>query len=472
MAKKKTSQAKTQFFCQECGESSPKWLGRCHQCGAWNSFVEEKIVETPSAAGGVNARASTSLETVRVNNLLDESADQAARRQRIPSGFKEIDRVLGGGFFPGSLLLLGGEPGIGKSTLLLQVVGALAAKGDKCLYVSGEESQSQVASRARRLGVSDSTQIGFLATSSLESALEMASSYDPKFLIVDSVQTIESDQFDSAAGTVSQIREVTHALMKFAKSQGVTTILVGHVTKEGSIAGPKLLEHMVDAVFYFEQATSGGYRLLRGQKNRFGPTNEIAVMEMSGKGLVEVENPSERFLAERSKEMAGSSIVAHLEGTRPFLTEVQALTQRCFHGFPRRTVQGVDQNRVSVLMAVAEKSLKLNFSDQDVYFKVASGARVIEPAADLAILFALVSALRNEALPPDMLLIGEVGLGGEIRSTTGIEARLKEARNVGLERAVVPKWNLKEAKHVEGVSVIAVATVSELSHVIWKSVGF
>lgn len=472
MAKKKSPQAKTIFFCQECGESSPQWLGRCHQCGAWNSFVEEKVVETPSAAGGVVSRAHTQLEPLRVANLLDISDETRSREQRISSGFKEIDRVLGGGFFHGSLLLLGGEPGIGKSTLLLQVVGSLAGKGSKCLYVSGEESQSQVASRARRMHIADSSQIGFLSTSSLESALQMAADYKPQFLIVDSVQTLESDQFDSAAGTVSQIREVTHALMKFAKTSGVTTILVGHVTKEGSIAGPKLLEHMVDAVFYFEQATSGGYRLLRGQKNRFGPTNEIAVLEMSSKGLVEVENPSERFLAERSKEMPGSSIVAHLEGTRPFLTEVQALTQRCFSGFPRRTVQGVDQNRVSVLMAVAEKALKLNFSDQDVYFKVASGARVVEPAADLAILFALVSALKDHPLPPDMLLVGEVGLGGEVRSITGIEARLKEARNVGLSRAVVPKWNLKEAKHVGGISVIGVSSVSELSDVIGNSVSF
>jgi len=456
------------FFCTECGESSPKWQGRCHQCGAWNSFVEEKIIE-PAGGAGPSGRAQGPVEPLKIAGLFHESEETASREKRVSSGFKEVDRVLGGGFFHGSLVLLGGEPGIGKSTILLQIVGALATRGSKCLYVSGEESQSQVASRATRLGIADSAQIGFLSTSSLESALQLANDYQPQFLIVDSVQTLESDQFDSAAGTVSQIREVTHALMKYAKSRGVTTILVGHVTKEGSIAGPKLLEHMVDAVFYFEQATSGGYRLLRGQKNRFGPTNEIAVLEMSGRGLVEVDNPSERFLAERSKEMAGSSIVAHLEGTRPFLTEVQALTQRCYSGFPRRTVQGVDQNRISVLMAVAEKALKLNFAEQDVYFKVASGARVVEPAADLAILFALVSALKNEALPPDMLLIGEVGLGGEIRSTTGIEARLKEARNVGLARAVVPKWNLKEAKHVEGVKVIAVSTVAELADIVSRS---
>lgn len=467
MAQKKAS-AKTLFFCKECGESSPKWQGRCHQCGAWNSFVEEKLVATP-AGGTSTARSQGPMEPLRVASLFEDTELTRAREKRISSGYKEIDRVLGGGFFPGSLLLLGGEPGIGKSTILLQVVGALASRESKCLYVSGEESQSQIASRARRLEISDSAQIGFLSTSSLESALQMAMDYKPQFLIVDSVQTLESDLVDSAAGTVTQIREVTHAFMKFAKTQGVTTILVGHVTKEGSIAGPKLLEHMVDAVFYFEQATGGGYRLLRGQKNRFGPTNEIAVFEMSGKGLVEIANPSERFLAERSKEMAGSSIVAHLEGTRPFLTEVQALTQRCFSGFPRRTVQGVDQNRISVLMAVAEKALKLNFSEQDVYFKVASGARVVEPAADLAILFALVSALKNEALPPDMLLIGEVGLGGEVRSTTGIEARLKEARGVGLARAVVPKWNLKEAKHVEGVSVIAVSSVVELAQILSNS---
>lgn len=469
MAKKKSSLAKTMFFCQECGESSPKWLGKCHQCGAWNSFVEEKIVETSTEIGGVSARASFSEDAARISNLFSENETSSQNKLRTSSGFKEVDRVLGGGFFSGSLILVGGEPGIGKSTLLLQVVGALASKGSRCLYISGEESKSQVAARARRLGVSESNEIGFLSTSSLESALEMANEYKPNFLIVDSVQTLESDQFDSVAGTVSQIREVTHSLMKFSKSKSITTILVGHVTKEGSIAGPKLLEHMVDAVFYFEQATSGGYRLLRGQKNRFGPTSEIAVLEMSGKGLVEVDNPSERFLAERSKEMPGSAIVAHLEGTRPFLTEVQALTSRCFHGYPRRTVQGVDQNRVSVLMAVAEKALKLNFSDQDVYFKVASGARIVEPAADLAILFALVSALKNQALPPDMLFVGEVGLGGEVRSTTGVESRLKEARNVGLARAVVPKWNLKEAKHVEGVSVIAISSVSELATILGQS---
>lgn len=457
------AKAQTVFVCTQCGASSARWEGKCRECGQWNTLVEEKITK---AASNKPSAAVASSNRNNVAQPLHKSVGDIQHSARLTSGFPEIDRVLGGGFVPGSILLFGGEPGIGKSTLLLQIIGKVSAAGGKCLYVSGEESAAQVASRASRLGVKETDDLNFLATASVEDAVQAVNDIRPHLLVVDSVQTLSTSTIESSAGTVSQVRELTQTFLNISKGSGVITLLVGHVTKEGQIAGPRLLEHMVDGVFYFELAANGGYRLVRGQKNRFGPTHELAVLEMSSQGLLEVQNPSARFLEERSVGMAGSAVVAHLEGSRPFLTEVQALTQKCYAGYPRRTVQGVDQNRISVLLAIIEKRLGISVSDQDVYCKVASGARIEEPAADLPMLFALVSAVSGRPLPPDMILIGEVGLGGEIRSVPGIAARLNEAKAVGLTRAIIPHASAKDAKEAKGVKVITVKNVQDVLEIL------
>lgn len=457
MARKTTSV----FVCSECGASSTRWEGRCRECGQWNTLVEEKIQNAPGgrASAGLGPSTRERARAAPLKNLQEQDVSQLAR---VPSGFSEVDRVLGGGFVKGSILLFGGEPGIGKSTMLLQVIGAVSA-GLKTLYVSGEESAAQVAARAKRLGIELTENLHFLGTSSLDEALESVDELKPDLVVVDSVQTLSSPSLESSAGTVSQVREVTQQLLVRAKSGGPIVLLVGHVTKDGQIAGPRLLEHMVDGVFYFELASSGGYRLLRGQKNRFGATHELAVLEMGSTGLVEVPNPSARFLAERTTGLAGSAVVAHLEGTRPFLTEVQALTQKCHVGYPRRTVQGVDQNRVAVLLAIVEKRLGVTVSDLDVYCKVSSGARIEEPAADLALLFAIASAATGKVIPPDMILIGEVGLGGEVRSVPGVAPRLSEAKAVGLTRAMIPAANERDAREVSGIKIAKVKSIQDVA---------
>lgn len=448
----------THFVCQACGATFSKWQGKCFECGAWSSLVEEKVVSVAPSKRSANTQTTGPQPLFELEKKLSE--DQF---RRIPSGFKEIDRVLGGGFVPGSLLLFGGEPGIGKSTLLLQILGELGKTGTKALYVSGEESGPQVATRAKRLKVPESANLHFLATTQISEAIAAINELKPQIVVADSVQTLESAEIDSSAGTVSQVREVTQQFMDLSKSTGTVVLLVGHVTKEGAIAGPRLLEHMVDGVFYFEMAASGGYRLLRGNKNRFGATHELAVLEMGSYGLRQVENPSARFLAERAAEMSGSAVIAHLEGSRPFLTEFQAIVQRCYQGYPRRTVQGIDNNRVAVLLAVIEKCLKLNVSDKDVYCKVASGARIDEPAADLPILMGLVSALLDVPLPKDVVVVGEVGLGGELRSVNGVVARLMESRAVGFKRAFVPKGNLRECSELpKDIQVTGIANIKEL----------
>lgn len=442
------------------------------ECGAWNSLIEDVIQkETAKTRASISSRPLS--EEARRNGfgqvqaLFSATNDGASNLARLSSGFKEIDRVLGGGFVSGSLLLFGGEPGIGKSTLLLQVMGALSAAGEKCLYISGEESGPQVASRAKRLKIQASDNLQFLATSDLDEAIATIEKLKPKIVVADSVQTLSTSSVESAFGTVSQVRAVCQRFMEISKSTGVISLLVGHVTKEGTVAGPRLLEHMVDGVFYFELATSSGYRLVRGQKNRFGATHEVAVFEMSQSGLLEVTNPSARFLAERSEDMAGSSVVAHLAGSRPFLTEFQALTQRAFQPYPRRTVQGIELNRISVLLAVAERAMELNFGDQDVYCKVASGDRIEEPAADLAVLMALVSSLEQRAIPANTILIGEVGLGGELRSVPGISQRLSEAKSVGIIKAIIPHYQLNEAKEIKGIELLTAKTVKQAYTLTW-----
>jgi DNA repair protein RadA/Sms len=465
--------AKTQtvYSCQNCGAQTPRWQGRCPECGEWNTLVEDRIQKTAtsktSAKGGsVAAREGASVGGRGYGvprKLFDELDSEIGKRKRVSSGMSEADRVLGGGFVPGSLLLFGGEPGIGKSTLLLQMIGHLAnGEGLKCLYLSGEESGPQVAARASRLKVARGDNLQFMATTDLEEAIHALNAQEPMAVVVDSVQTFAAPDLDSAAGTVSQVRRVTQVFMEYAKSRGALVFLVGHVTKEGVVAGPRLLEHMVDGVFYFENSATGAYRMLRGQKNRFGATNELAVFEMNSWGLAQVENPSQRFLMERAKDSPGSAIVAHMEGSRPFLTEVQSLTQKCYAGYPRRTVQGVDQNRISLLLAVIDRNLSMSISDFDVYCKVASGARIDEPASDLAILCSLVSSAQGKVLPADAIMIGEVGLGGELRSVSNISARLNEAKTVGVTRAFIPKWNAKEAREVQGVKLVECATVKDV----------
>lgn len=465
------AKAHTTFLCNQCGATFSKWEGKCRECGAWNSLTEFKESSLKSAGGGAGR---TKRAMVNVSSELRplvapvEAKEAPAIRQS--SGFAELDRVLGGGFVKGSLLLFGGEPGIGKSTLLLQVAGSLAAQGRKVLYLSGEESADQVSQRAQRLGIKSSDGLLFLSTSSLDEALGAAEKSGAEFAIVDSVQTLSSDDLESAPGTVSQVREVAHAFMNISKGKGLTTLLVGHVTKDGQVAGPRLLEHMVDGVFYFELASSGGLRWVRGQKNRFGSTNELAVFEMTSGGLAEVPNPSSRFLAERAEGIPGSAIVAHLEGSRPFLTEVQALTQRCYAGYPRRTVQGIDQNRVSVLLAIIEKRLGITVSDQDVYCKVANGARVEEPGADLPILFSVVSSLLGKNIPSDTLLVGEVGLGGELRSVPAMTARIQEARSIGLKKAIVPKSAERDVSSIKGFNISCVRTVQDAHRLLFGNV--
>jgi len=451
----------TTFVCQECGANFTKWSGKCFDCGAWNSISEFKVAKPTKGDRSAKGLGAGELNAgdLAAKSLSEFDENGVGKGTRYSSGFSEADRVLGSGFLPGSLLLVGGEPGIGKSTLLLQFLGALSAAGEDCLYISGEESGAQVSARARRLGITALDKLKFLSTASLETALAAVDTTAAKIVVVDSVQTLYSDAIESAAGTVSQVREITQNFLRAAKTKNIIAILVGHVTKEGTVAGPRLLEHMVDGVFYFEMAPSGGFRLLRGQKNRFGPTHEVAVFEMGSHGLRQVDNPSARFLEERAKDTAGSSVVAHLEGSRPFLTEFQSLTQKCHSGFPRRTVQGVDQNRVSVLLAVIERSLRYSFSDVDVYCKVASGARLEEPAADLPVLTSLLSAALDKPIPSNLIVMGEVGLGGEVRGVPGVGARLMEARSVGIDRAIVPASNLKEAKEVAGIRLESISNI-------------
>jgi DNA repair protein RadA/Sms len=468
------AKSSTIFVCQSCGAKSAKWQGRCSECSEWNTLVEgiEHREKKKSGTGSKSARI-TGPGGSNIPEILHLALDKGGLRDapRLGSGFSEVDRVLGGGFLKGSILLFGGEPGIGKSTLMLQVLSTIARGGTQSLYVSGEESGYQVASRAKRLGLEPSDQLKFLSTSSLDEVLLQLETLRPTFVVADSVQTLASENLESAAGTVSQVREVTHRLLEYAKSSDAVVMLIGHVTKEGTVAGPRLLEHMVDGVFYFESSSAGAYRLLRGQKNRFGATNELAVMEMLGSGLRQIENPSERFLMERAKDSPGSAIVAHLEGSRSFLTEVQALTQRSYQGYPRRTVQGIDANRVSVLLAVIERALGVSFAEHDVYCKVANGARIDEPAADLALVFSLLSAAKREALPPDILFVGEVGLGGELRSVPAITARLKEAKTVGVRTAVIPRWNAQEAREIKDMKVIPVASLLEAQNALEKARG-
>jgi DNA repair protein RadA/Sms len=444
---------RSRFLCQGCGFASPKWLGRCPDCGAWNSLVEE-------IAGGPQESARRAADPAAAPLPLDRiSADDAPR---IPTGSAELDRVLGGGLVPGSVVLLGGDPGIGKTTLLLEYLGHLADRGPApVLYCSGEESPRQIKLRADRIGITTGRLVVF-SQNALEPILAEIRRLRPLAVVVDSVQTVTTAALESTAGSISQVREVAAQLIAVAKRQGIPIFLVGHVTKDGLLAGPRVLEHMVDTVLYFEGENTRDFRILRAVKNRFGSTNEIGVFEMGDGGLREVANPSRLFLREERGELAGSVVTAALEGTRPFLVEVQALCARTSFASPKRGCSGADAGRLAMLIAILEKKLGQVLSDQDVYLNLAGGIRVVEPATDLAIAMAVFSSLRNAVIDPGSVLFGEVGLTGEVRGVSNPEARVKEAEKLGFRTCFLPRANLPRVSGpIREIALCGISTLAE-----------
>ncbi len=443
---------KSFFVCQDCGSQSQKWLGRCPDCGAWNSFVEER-----SAPAGERRAEAPVLGGGAALRYADVDAVVA---ERLSTGIGEFDRVLGGGIVPGSLILLGGEPGIGKSTLLLQAAAEFARRAGPVLYCSGEESEYQIKMRGERLGVGDAP-LYLLAETCVERVLEEAARLKPALLIVDSIQTVFSMKLASAPGSVGQVRQAATDFLFTAKGQTLPTIVVGHVTKDGSLAGPKVLEHVVDTVLYFEGERHHSHRIVRAVKNRFGAVSELGVFEMTGTGLRPVGNPSQLFLAERPMNVPGSSVMCSMEGSRPILVEVQALVSAATYGNARRTASGLDQNRLSLLLAVLDKRAGLNLSTDDVFVNIAGGLSVSEPAADLAVVAAVASSLRNRPVHGDAVVFGEVGLAGEVRATSQAPLRLREAAQLGFARCIVPEGNVAPSDAPRGVEVIGVRTVGE-----------
>ena len=444
--------SKTSFFCQHCGYMSPKWLGKCPSCNGWNCFAEELVVETGS---GSRAEMRFDGKPLPIEDISVEEGE------RTTTGIAEIDRVLGGGIVGGSAILIGGEPGIGKSTLLLQMMHNLAEKGLKVLYVSGEESASQIKLRSRRIGASAKNLLVLIEVS-LERIMEQIKTVAPAIVVIDSIQTVYSAELMSAPGSVGQVREASSRLILSAKKLGIPLFLIGHVTKDGSIAGPKVLEHMVDTVLYFEGDAGHAYRIIRGMKNRFGPTNEIGVFEMQEKGLQEVANPSSFFLAERPKNAAGSVVVPSLEGTRPILVEIQALVSITNLGMPRRTAIGVDHNRVSLLVAVLDKICGLHLGGSDIFLNVAGGVNVEEPAVDLGIVAAMASSFLDKPIDSQTVVLGEVGLTGEVRAVSQMEIRIKEAARLGFNRCIIPKTNVSHLVSRPKMSIIAISSLKEM----------
>lgn len=446
------AKAKIIYSCQNCGYQSPKWLGKCPDCNQWNTLVEERFEQA------AHPRGEPSLGTKEDPALLTEIS--TAEEGRVLSGIGEFDRVLGGGLVAGSVILIGGDPGIGKSTLLLQAFAALSQKGLKCLYVSGEESQRQVKIRGERLGIA-SPNLLILCETSLERIIDQIKKLKPSLLVIDSVQTIFTSSLPSAPGSIGQVRESSGAIIVLAKKSGLSTFLIGHVTKDGSLAGPRTLEHMVDTVLYFEGERGHNFRILRAVKNRFGSTNEIGVFEMKETGLREVSNPSELFLSERPLQAPGSAVVCSMEGTRPILVELQALVCRSFLAVPRRTTIGVDHNRVALLVAVLEKKMGIRLFDQDIFVNVAGGVYVDEPAVDLGIIAAVASSYQEKAVEPQTVLFGEVGLAGEIRGIAQAEARVKEAGKLGFKRCILPLNNSRQLGQIKSPELIGVGSLSE-----------
>ncbi|MDQ4122477.1 MAG: DNA repair protein RadA [Acidobacteriota bacterium] len=448
----------TVYVCQNCGHQARKWIGKCPDCGEWNSFVEERFRATaPTAAGkaAVNFR-SVARESKPIAYGEIESQDES----RTSSGIDEFDRVLGGGIVPGSLVLIGGAPGIGKSSLVLDMANRLNQQGAKVLYVSGEESERQIKMRGERFGIAGEN-LFLLPETNLENILVEVDKLKPDAIIVDSIQTVFSEKIESAPGSVSQVREVAGQFMLFAKSSGVPVFLIGHVTKEGSIAGPKALEHIVDTVLYFEGERHHNHRIIRATKNRFGAANEIGVFEMTGTGLMAVKNPSEIFLQERPEGAAGSVVTVCMEGTRPMLVEMQALVSGSKYGTGRRMTQGFDQNRTALLIAVLEKRIGYQLMGDDVFLNVAGGLEVDEPAADLGVVAAIASSYRNLTVPPDVAVFGEVGLTGEVRGTLQAQARAREAQNLGFKKLIIPATNKTGLEKLLGVRVVGVRSVEE-----------
>ncbi len=439
-----------QYVCHSCGYRAPKWMGKCPDCGEFGTLLEEH----EGSRAGVDRSFGTGDQPTAITEV------NAEVEERIVTGLMEFDRVLGGGIIPGSVILIGGEPGIGKSTLLLQVGGMLASDGHRVLYVSGEESAKQTKLRGERLGVNSESLLIYPETC-LEEIMEKAEYLKPPIMMVDSVQTVFSQELDATPGTVSQLREVTNRLINLAKRLDITVFLVGHVTKEGILAGPKLLEHMVDTVLYFEGEGTLSFRILRAAKNRFGSTNEIGVFEMRGEGLRDVNNPSELFLAERPLDVSGSVVVAPMEGTRPLLLELQALVTSSNLANPRRVATGLDTGRVSLLVAILEKKLGLNLQNEDIFLNVAGGTKIEEPAADLGVATAIASSFKDQPVNPYTVVIGEVGLAGEVRAVPHMEARLKEAQKLGFKRCIIPAKNRTGTAEEPAFQRIAVNSVAE-----------
>lgn len=446
------AKTKTIFLCNNCGYESAKWLGKCPACNEWNSLVEEKIQKSNDFTVGNN-------EKKKNNKPMMLNSVEGKETSRVSTGYEELDRVLGGGIVKGSLILVGGEPGIGKSTLILQLCNKITGEGE-VLYVSGEESAEQIKLRADRLNIHNDD-IMFLGETDIDIIQTNILELNPKLVIIDSIQTMYSDEITSAAGTVSQVREITARIMKLCKCNNITTIIIGHVTKEGNIAGPRVLEHMVDTVLYIEGERYFSYRILRSVKNRFGSTNEIGMFEMQNEGMVEILNPSTVLISERDDNPPGSIVVASMEGTRPLLIELQALTATTVFGLPRRTANGIDYNRLTLLMAVLEKKVGMNLSNQDVYLNVVSGIRISEPAVDLGMILSVASSFKNFSIPKDTVAIGEVGLTGEVRSVNLIEKRIKEVEKLGFKTCIIPESNKKVLKEKYKLDIIGVKNINE-----------
>jgi len=446
-------QSNTTFICQNCAYESRKWLGKCPECGEWNSLVEERVVTTKKG-GGRNSFRLREARAVAYSEI--ESQDDV----RIPSGVTEFDRVLGGGIVPGTLVLLGGDPGIGKSTLLLQVADKLSANEVSVLYVSGEESERQIKLRGERLGVK-APNLLLLPETNLENIFREIERVQPGAIVVDSIQTTFSSEIESAPGSVSQIREVAAQFLLLAKNRGIPVFLIGHVTKEGSIAGPRALEHIVDTVLYFEGERHHNHRIVRATKNRFGAANEVGVFEMTNSGLAPVANPSQMFLEERPVDAAGSVVTACMEGTRPVLVEIQALVSSSKYGTGRRMTQGADQNRVALLVAMLEKRIGMQLLGDDVFVNIAGGLEVDEPAVDLGLVTAIASSFRNQSIDPHTAVFGEVGLTGEVRGATQAPVRAREAQALGFNRIVMPASNTKGLERLLGTRVVGVRSVED-----------
>ena len=451
------AKVKSKFVCQECGYETVKWLGRCPSCEEWNTFVEEFETKKSDAK---SQRGISKGIIEKINNIT------STKKERISTGSMEMDRVLGGGIIKSSLILVGGDPGIGKSTLLLQVADHAAKQNLKVLYVSGEESGEQIKIRADRLGIGDG-ELYVLAETNIDIIIEYVDKEEPDLLVLDSIQTIYSPDVSSAPGSVTQVREVTSMVMRMTKTRNMASFIVGHVTKSGAIAGPRVLEHMVDTVLYFEGERHFSYRILRAVKNRFGSTNEIGIFEMRDKGLIEVENPSEVFLKGRPVDAYGTVVTAAMEGTRPVLIEIQALVTYSPVGFANRVTTGIDKNRASMLIAVLEKKAGLSIQNSDTFINVTGGLQIKEPACDLAILCALASSFKEIPVDFKTVLIGEIGLTGEIRGVNSIEKRLLEAKKMGFERAVIAEANAEVSKEVKNMNIIAVNNIRQVMDILF-----